>query len=109
MIECKRNEWLTTADCPVSDLISYIQTTNQMRDAQVDAIKTYLYLKIACENKLLYELFSSGTFNSLDLGSMELTQTTRDFYYDGDIKQAKKWMNATINATINATLIGALE
>ena len=32
----------------------------KMRDAQVDAIKTYLYLKIECQDQPLAELFKQG-------------------------------------------------
>ncbi len=31
-----------------------------MRDAQIDAIRTYLFLKIACNNRPLCELYASG-------------------------------------------------
>jgi hypothetical protein len=31
-----------------------------MRDAQVEAIKTYLFLKIECRNKPLWKLFSKS-------------------------------------------------
>lgn len=33
-----------------------------MRDAQVEAIKTYLFLKIECRNKPLWKLFSKSIF-----------------------------------------------
>lgn len=50
MIEAKRNEWLASETCTVKAVIDYIVKTGQMRDAQVEAIKTYLFLKIACVN-----------------------------------------------------------
>ena len=37
-----------------------------MRDAQIESIRTYLYLKIACGNKPLWKLFAEGAFNDLD-------------------------------------------
>ena len=37
-----------------------------MRDAQIESIRTYLYLKIACENKPLWKLFAEGAFNDPD-------------------------------------------
>ena len=46
IIERKRDEWLGSQDCVVSDLVSYIERQHMMRDAQIDAIKTFLYLKI---------------------------------------------------------------
>lgn len=57
MIEAKRNEWLASETCTVKAVIDYIVKTGQMRDAQVEAIKTYLFLKIACGCKPLAELF----------------------------------------------------
>ena len=45
MIEAKRNEWLASNDCTVKGDIAYIERTGQMRDAQIEAIKTYLFLK----------------------------------------------------------------
>ena len=69
MISQKRNEWYS-GDCSVKELIAYIENTNQMRDAQIEAIKTYLFLKIGCDNKSLTELFSIGAFNTLDLDSL---------------------------------------
>lgn len=72
MITNKRDKWLASPECTVKDLLNYIEATGQMRDAQVEAIKTYLFLKIVCGNKPLWELFSSGAFNSLDLDDYEL-------------------------------------
>lgn len=51
-----------------------------MRDAQVEAIKTYLYLKIGCENQPLYRLFTMGVFNSININELELSSTTRAFF-----------------------------
>lgn len=65
MIEAKRNEWLASETCTVKAVIDYIVKTGQMRDAQVEAIKTYLFLKIACGCKPLAELFCEGAFNTL--------------------------------------------
>ncbi|WP_370859876.1 DEAD/DEAH box helicase family protein [Phocaeicola plebeius] len=48
-----------------------------MRDAQIEAIKIYLFLKIACGNRPLWKLFSEGCFNSLDFNTMELTVEAR--------------------------------
>lgn len=56
-----------------------IEKANQMRDAQIDAIKTYLYLKIACGCAPLAKLFCQGAFNTLDLEQEELSAKTRAF------------------------------
>ena len=66
LIERKRNEWLSSPDCTVNDFINYIVSKGEMRDAQIESIRTYLYLKIACENKPLWKLFAEGMFNDPD-------------------------------------------
>lgn len=79
MIETKRNEWLASETCTVKAVIDYIVKTGQMRDAQVEAIKTYLFLKIACGCKPLAELFCEGAFNTLDLDDSEVSHSTREY------------------------------
>ena len=79
MIENKRNQWLSSPDCTITSLIEYIVKTGQMRDAQIEAIKTYLFLKIACEGKPLAMLFKKGAFNTLDLNTLELSKNTREY------------------------------
>ena len=79
MIEAKRNQWLASSDCPVGSLVDYICTAGQMRDAQIEAIKTYLFLKIACDCKPLSRLFIEGAFNSLDFDIVELSGSTRSY------------------------------
>ena len=49
-----------------------------MRDAQIDAIKTFLYLKIVCRNLPLKQLFLQGFFNTLDIREEPLTDTARN-------------------------------
>ena len=79
MIENKRDQWFASDECTVTSLIDYIVATGQMRDAQVEAIKTYLFLKIACKNKPLATMFKKGVFNTIDLNSIELSQKSRDY------------------------------
>ena len=45
MITNARNRWFASSECTAQGIIAYIEKTNQMRDAQVDAIKTYLFLE----------------------------------------------------------------
>ncbi len=79
MIENKCKEWYSSDQCTVRNLIEYIEKTGQMRDAQIEAMKVYLFLKIACECKPLEYLFKHGVFNSIDLDTVELSAATRDF------------------------------
>ena len=83
IITNKRNEWLSHADCPALPLITYIEQKGKMRDAQVDAIKTYLYLKIECQNLPLAVLFKQGKFNTLshdDIDNMQLSAVARRIF-----------------------------
>lgn len=82
MITNARNRWFASSECTAQGIIAYIEKNNQMRDAQVDAIKTYLYLKIACGCAPLAKLFCQGTFNTLDLEQKELSAKTRAFLLD---------------------------
>lgn len=80
IITNKRNQWLLRPDCPALPLITYIEQKGKMRDAQVDAIKTYLYLKIECQNLPLAVLFKQGKFNTLshdDIDNMPLSAVAR--------------------------------
>ena len=77
LIEKKRNEWLASSECTVRQFVSYIETKGMMRDAQIEAIKTYLFLKIACDARPLWQLFVEGRFNSYDFGQIELTEEAR--------------------------------
>ena len=79
MIERARDRWYASPDCRIGSVIDYIAKAGQMRDAQIDAIKTYLYLKIGCECKPLEQLFASGAFNTADIDAMPLSRTTYDY------------------------------
>ena len=77
MIAKKCREWYDSDQCTVQNIVDYIEKTGQMRDAQIEAIKTYLFLKIACDCRPLDRLFVSGRFNSINLDDLELSATTR--------------------------------
>ena len=49
-----------------------------MRDAQIESIKTYLFLKIECQNRPLWELFASGKLNSTNVDNLEVNRATRE-------------------------------
>ena len=79
MITNARDRWFSSSACTAREIIKYIEQAGQMRDAQVDAIKTYLFLKIACGCVPLSQLFCQGAFNTLDLEQAEISSNTRDF------------------------------
>lgn len=82
LIENKCNEWFESNECTVKELIGYMLSQNKMRDAQVEAIKIYLFLKIACSNKPLHQLFVEGYFNTISVDDLELTVQSREVLKD---------------------------
>ncbi|MBO5466905.1 MAG: DEAD/DEAH box helicase family protein [Prevotella sp.] len=80
LIQKKCDEWINSPECTIRELLQYISKTGKMRDAQFEAIKTFLFLKIACGNRPLWELFSEGIFNDTNIGQVELTETARDIF-----------------------------
>lgn len=80
LIEYKRDLWYASSECTVKELIHYIEQQGKMRDAQIEAIKTYLFLKIACDNLPLWKLFVTGRFNNTNIGQIELTETARRIF-----------------------------
>lgn len=62
LIQHKRDQWLASGQSVVADVIGYMERRGMLRDAQVEAIKTYLFLKIACKGQPLWQLFAEGMF-----------------------------------------------
>ena len=80
IIQYRKNQWIKSDDCTVREIVSHIRNMGQLRDAQIEAIETYLFLKIKGENKPLWQLFSEGFFlNGTDLSKLNINQTARDF------------------------------
>ena len=44
IISRKCNEWLNSDECSVKNFVANIENIGYMRDAQIEAIKTYLFL-----------------------------------------------------------------
>jgi superfamily II DNA or RNA helicase len=81
IIQEKKNKWLLSDECTINDLIKYIRDKGQLRDTQIEAIETYLFLKIQGQNKPLWKLFSEGFFiNGTDLSKRNINQSARDFF-----------------------------
>ncbi len=88
MIENARDRWYASTECTVVSMIDYIEEKGRMRDAQIDAIKTYLFLKIACESKPLAELFTAGKFNTLDLEKEKIANDLRMYLKENAVAAA---------------------
>ena len=78
LIQKKRDLWFQSSDCTVLYLVDYIYQRGMLRDAQIDAVKTYLFLKIACQGKPLWQLFAEGEFNETDVDAEEINAEARD-------------------------------
>ena len=79
MINAKRDVWYDSPKCSVKDIVDYAIQTGRLRDAQIEAVKTYLFLKIGCANKPLPDLFISGAFNNLDVDDLEVSARIRNY------------------------------
>jgi len=80
IIQQKKNEWLQSDDCTIRDLVKYIREKGHLRDTQIEAIETYLFLKIQGQNKPLWQLFSEGFFtNGTDLAKLDINQIAREY------------------------------
>jgi type III restriction enzyme len=79
IIEKKKRDWLRLESCPVTELVAYMRREGKLRDSQVDAIETYLFLKIEGQNKPLWELFVEGFFTQeTNLSKHNINQSARD-------------------------------
>ncbi len=71
---------MQSSDCAILELINYIKNKGELRDTQIEAIETYLFLKIKGQNKPLWELFSEGFFsNGTDLSKLNINQEAREY------------------------------
>ena len=78
LIQAKKNAWIQSDDCAVKGLLAYMRQRGQLRDAQIEAIETYLFLKLAGSNRSLPHLFTEGVFfDPVDLGKLALTERAR--------------------------------
>ena len=83
LINQKCKEWYQSDDCKIKNVIDYIIKQDKMRDAQVEAIKLYLFFKIYCKNLPLSTLFNQGYFlKNIDIDSIPLSKQFRCFLYD---------------------------
>lgn len=71
IIQNKVDKWYQSDECKIKNIINYIINQGNLRDAQIEAIKLYLFFKIYCKNKSLVELFCKGYFlENMDLDDL---------------------------------------
>ena len=79
LIRQKTTAWLNQSDCSVKPILDYIYKKGALRDAQIEALETYLFLKIKGQNKPLSQLMREGFFNeNIDLNLLPIAQKTRE-------------------------------
>lgn len=89
IIEYHKNQWLNSDECTIRPIIDYIKIKGHLREAQYQAIETYLFLKIKGQNKPLWELFSEGFFsNEEDLSKLNINQTAREIFENNKVAKS---------------------
>ncbi len=79
IIQERTRIWVNSPTCPVAPLLAYIRQRAKLRETQIAAIETYLFLKIEGQGRSLATLFSKGFFNrDEDLGRLHISQIARD-------------------------------
>ncbi len=83
IIDSFKNNWINSNECKVKPIITYIRNRGKLREAQIDALETYLFLKIYYENKPLWQIVSEGLLNepsqSMDIYSSLSVSTNNVF------------------------------
>jgi superfamily II DNA or RNA helicase len=60
LIQDRAVKWSNQSDCPARFLLDYMRVQGRLRDAQIGALTVYLFLKLAGQNKPLWQLISEG-------------------------------------------------
>jgi len=108
IIQQKKTEWLQSDDCTIRDLVKYIRDKGHLRDTQIEAIETYLFLKIQGQNKPLWQLFSEGFFTKeTDLARLDINQIAREYLTQN--RNAFALFDFTRQKNGNGTYIPELE
>jgi type III restriction enzyme len=111
LITRKADEWLSRSDCPVRQMIEYIRTRGELREAQIAAIGAYLFLKIEGKNKPLWQLFCEGFFlNGEDLTKLNINQEARQIFEHNKAARALfEFSRAKINGNSSKPLLPDFE
>ncbi|MFH0796019.1 MAG: hypothetical protein V2A65_03065, partial [Candidatus Omnitrophota bacterium] len=75
----RAQEWIISGTCTVKPLFEYINRNGNLREAQIQALLVYLFLKIEGGNKPLSTLFSENFFgHDEDLSNLNINQNLRN-------------------------------
>lgn len=107
-IQEKTQKWVASQDCPVAPLLGYIRSKGALRETQVAAIETYLFLKIEGGGRRLSELFSEGFFNdTASLPKARISQLARDRFMADPAALALYQLCASLEQTTGGKSRGA--
>ena len=85
LIAQRVHEWLAEPHCPAAPLLAYMRTAGNLRDVQIAALQTYLYLLLHGNNQTLAQLWMQGEFAkdaSYDGPRSRMPQIARDVFRD---------------------------
>lgn len=83
LIAAKVRHWLDQPGCPATPLLAYMRTAGKLRDVQIAALQTYLYLLLEGRNQALTQLWMQGLFAkaaSYDGPRSRVPQIARDVF-----------------------------
>ncbi len=79
LISQRAQSWFAQPDCPARAIIEHIRQRGFLREAQIEAIKTYLFLKIEGGNRPLWQLLCEGGLTqSEDLSRLHISEQARE-------------------------------
>lgn len=85
----KAQEWIVSDTCTVKLLFEHINHNGKLREAQIQALLVYLFLKIEGGNKALTTLFSENFFgHNEDLSNLNINQKVRNVLEDNHAAKA---------------------
>ena len=62
LVAARVKSWLAETNCPAAPLITYLHAAGKLRDVQIAALQTYLYLLLEGKNQSLAQLWMQGAF-----------------------------------------------
>lgn len=83
LIGAQVKHWLASPNCPAAPLLAYMRTAGKLRDVQIAALQTYLYLLLEGKNQSLTQLWMQGAFTktaSYDGPRSRMPQLARDVF-----------------------------
>jgi len=83
LISAQVQHWLASRNCPAAPLLAYMRSAGKLRDVQIAALQTYLYLLLEGKNQALTQLWMQGLFAkaaSYDGPRSRVPQMARDVF-----------------------------